>query len=216
MKLEVEDLTVTRGGEVLAAGLSFSVSSGRALTIEGANGAGKSSLLRVLAGLLEPQRGRVSLVEKPDTFREDELESLCHYLGHDNAMKPALSVQDNLAFWRSFLGRPDLEVDEALDLVGLGGLESVPFGHLSTGQRRRVSIARLLTSYRPIWLLDEPTSGLDGVSRKQFGSLMQAHLDDGGLIVAATHMELGLNAGCCDLLDFDGLGKRAQPDMSAS
>ncbi len=103
-----------------------------------------------------------------------------------------MSVAENLRFWQDFAGQPHLDVDEALDMVVLDGLQSVPFAHLSTGQRRRIGIARLLVSYRPIWILDEPTSGLDAASEKQFADLMKVHLEDGGLIIAATHIPLGL------------------------
>ena len=108
-------------------------------------------------------------------------------------MKPALTVSENLRFWRGFLGEAHLDVDEALDMVGLGDLGHLPFGYLSTGQRRRVAIARLVVSYRPLWLLDEPTSGLDRASEMQFTALMQAHREEGGIIVAATHQPLGLD-----------------------
>jgi heme exporter protein A len=107
-------------------------------------------------------------------------------------MKTALSVTENLAFWRAFSGEPRVNVAEALDMVGLGGIGHLPFGYLSTGQRRRASIARLLVSYRPIWLLDEPTAGLDKTSEKQCDALMNAHLMEGGIIIAATHVALGI------------------------
>ena len=108
-------------------------------------------------------------------------------------MKTALTVEENLVFWRQFNGEPHLEPDEALEMVGLGDIGHLPFGYLSTGQKRRVSIARLLVSYRPLWLLDEPTAGLDAASEAQFAALMQAHLEDGGMIMAATHLPLGLD-----------------------
>ena len=108
------------------------------------------------------------------------LDKACHYLGHENAMKPQMSVGDNLAFWQRVAGHPHLDPAEALGMVGLAGLSPVPFGHLSTGQRRRAAIARLLVAWRPVWLLDEPTAGLDLASRRQFVAIMDTHRDDGG------------------------------------
>ncbi|TGV60814.1 ATP-binding cassette domain-containing protein, partial [Mesorhizobium sp. M2D.F.Ca.ET.160.01.1.1] len=101
-------------------------------------------------------------------------------------------VEENLGFWRAFQGEPALSVEEALETVGLGGLGHLPFGYLSTGQKRRASIAKLLVSRRPVWLLDEPTAGLDKASEERFAGLMRDHCQEGGIIVAATHLPLGL------------------------
>ncbi|MFD0916594.1 heme ABC exporter ATP-binding protein CcmA [Pseudahrensia aquimaris] len=193
MRLVADNLTLLRGEDVVLHGLSFDVASGSALVITGENGTGKSTLLRGIAGLLPIEAGTVGLADKPEEFGEASLEELCHYLGPDNSMKGAMSVGENLAFWQDFAGQPFYEIEEALEMVGLGGLSSIPFSHLSTGMRRRASIARLLISYRPIWLLDEPTSGMDAVSQKQFADLMGAHLEDGGIVIAATHISLGLD-----------------------
>lgn len=190
MRLIVEELAGERGGEPVFSGLSFALSEGAAITVTGPNGSGKSTLLRVLAGLLPAAAGRAVLEGGGETW--PDLMSAAHLLSHRNGMKPALTVEENLAFWRGFLGHPHLAVDEALEMVGLGAIGHLPFGYLSTGQRRRAAIARLLVSYRPVWLLDEPTAGLDAASERQFGALMRAHLEDGGLIVAATHLPLGL------------------------
>lgn len=180
--------------------LSFEAQTGEALLIRGENGSGKSTLLRALAGLLPLDAGTIFLSSNEE-FGETELPQLCHYLGHENAMKPAMSVGENLSFWQDFAGQPHLDIDEALDMVGLTGLDFVPFAHLSTGQRRRASIARLLVSWRPVWLLDEPTSGLDAQSAQQFVDLMQAHLEDDGIIIAATHLPLDVaSANVLDLV----------------
>ncbi|MFC6489745.1 heme ABC exporter ATP-binding protein CcmA [Nitratireductor sp. GCM10026969] len=190
MRLAAEDLSGERGGERIFSGLSFTVEGGRALIVTGPNGAGKSTLLRVLAGLLRPVEGHVSLAgggtEWPD------LPAAAHYLGHLNAMKNTLTVEENLDFWRRFLGAGKATVEEALETVGLLDIGHLPFGYLSTGQRRRAAIARLLATHRPIWLLDEPTAGLDRASEARFAELMHAHLRAGGIIVAATHLPLGL------------------------
>ncbi len=197
MHLIVSNLCAIRGGEVIFSDLGFELSEGEALIITGHNGSGKSTLLRVVAGLLASAEGLVVLEGKPDgasdNFHEKPFPEHCHYLGHENAMKPALSVMENLSFWREMDDEPHLEIDEALEMVGLPALAHVPYGHLSTGQKRRISIARLLVSWRPIWLLDEPTAGLDTRSEAQFAALMKVHLEDGGIILAATHIPLGLD-----------------------
>jgi heme exporter protein A len=190
MRLIAESLGGERGGEPVFSAVGFALGVGESLVVTGPNGAGKSTLLRVLAGLLPPSSGAVTFEGGGESF--PTVAAASHYLGHENAMKMALTVSENLRFWGDFLGEPHLECGEALEIVGLGDIGHLPFGYLSTGQRRRASIARLLVSYRPIWLLDEPTSGLDRASEHQFTSLMKVHLDDGGIIVAATHQPLGL------------------------
>ncbi|WP_173934096.1 heme ABC exporter ATP-binding protein CcmA [Chelativorans sp. Marseille-P2723] len=190
MRLAAEKLSGERGGEPVFSGLSFSLESGQALLVTGPNGAGKSTLLRIVAGLLPPAAGRVELSGAGESIPDARAAS--HYLGHSNGMKGALGVEENLAFWREFLGQPRLTPHEALEAVGLGAIAHLPFGYLSTGQRRRAAIARLLVSYRPVWLLDEPTAGLDRRAEQRMAELMREHLDGGGIIVAATHLPLGL------------------------
>ena len=190
MKLIAEDLGGERGGEPVFDGVGFALGAGEALTVTGPNGSGKSTLLRIIAGLLPAATGSVRLEGGGDAWPTPAGAS--HYLGYQNAMKTALSVEENLRFWRDFLGEPHLEPREALEMVGLGDIGHLPFGYRSTGQRRRTAIARMLVGYRPVWLLDEPTAGLDAASERQFAALMAAHLDEGGIIVAATHLPLGL------------------------
>lgn len=192
MKLIAAHIAVIRGEDLILEDVSFSVASSEALIVRGENGSGKSTLLRAIAGLLPLEAGTFSIEDTESEFGGASHVELCHYLGHENAMKPAMSVGENLSFWQEFAGQPHMEIDEAMDMVGLDGLQDVPFAHLSTGQRRRISIARLLVSYRPIWLLDEPTAGLDAASEKQFAELMKAHLEDDGIVIAATHIPLGL------------------------
>lgn len=190
MRLVAENLSGERGGEIIFEGVNFALRAGGCLLVTGPNGSGKSTLLRVVAGLLPPAGGTVRL-EKGGAEGAGVTEA-CHYLGHLNAMKTALTVTENLAFWRDFLGEVRLTVAEALEMVGLGGIGHLPFGYLSTGQKRRVAIAKLLISHRSVWLVDEPTAGLDKASEKRFSELMKGHLEDGGIIVAATHLPLGL------------------------
>ncbi|MCO6391083.1 heme ABC exporter ATP-binding protein CcmA [Aliihoeflea aestuarii] len=188
MRLIAEALCGERGGEPVFGPVDFALGQSEALVVTGENGSGKSTLLRVVAGLLPSASGAVRL----EGAEDEQVASAAHYLGHQNAMKTALSVNENLDFWRDFHGEPFLTNEEALDEVGLADLGHLPFGYLSTGQRRRVSIAKLLVSYRPVWLLDEPTAGLDARSERRFAALMAAHLEDGGIIVAATHIPLGI------------------------
>ncbi|MBO6903157.1 MAG: heme ABC exporter ATP-binding protein CcmA [Rhizobiaceae bacterium] len=192
MRLVADRLGGERGGEPVFAGVSFSLEEGKALTVTGPNGSGKSTLLRVVAGLLPASVGTIALEGGGEEWPTPQ--SAAHFLGHQNGMKTALTVDENLVFWREFNGEPHLSAQEALAMMGLGEIGHLPFGYLSTGQKRRAAIARLLVSYRPLWLLDEPTAGLDAASEAQFAELMQAHLEDGGMIMAATHLPLGLEA----------------------
>ncbi|MBB5700267.1 heme exporter protein A [Ochrobactrum daejeonense] len=189
MRLEAENLAGERGGDTIFADLSFGLGSGEALVVTGPNGSGKSTLLRIICGLLQPEAGRVALHDGDASL---PVRAACHYLGHQNAMKPVLSVRENLLFWQNFNGAAALDIDEALEAVDLPGVEHLPFGYLSTGQKRRVSIAKLLVSHRPLWIVDEPTAGLDKASEARFAELMRGHMREGGLIVAATHIPLGL------------------------
>lgn len=193
MRLRAERLGARRGEDLLFSDISFDLGSGDALVLTGRNGSGKSTLLRVVAGLLPADAGRVLWTGKDETVRAGEA---CHYLGHRNAMKAELTVSENLAFWKSFLG--DLEggagmsVVEAADRVGLGGIAHLPFGYLSAGQQRRMAFAKLLVAYRPVWILDEPTAALDTRAEQTFTDLIKQHLAAGGMLLAATHQPLGL------------------------
>ncbi|RWP52470.1 heme ABC exporter ATP-binding protein CcmA [Mesorhizobium sp.] len=190
MRLIAENLGGERGGEAVFSGINFALEKGQALIVTGPNGAGKSTLLRVVAGLLPVAAGRVHIEGGGEDF--PSVASACHYLGHQNAMKTALTVTENLRFWRDFSGADFLRAEEALETVGLGDIGHLPFGYLSTGQRRRAAIAKLLVSRRPLWLLDEPTAGLDKASEERFAVLMRKHLEGGGIVVAATHLPLGI------------------------
>jgi len=191
MRLIADNLSGERGGHTVFSGVCFSLGAGEALVVTGPNGSGKSTLLRVVAGLLPALKGRARLEDGGEDF--PTIASATHYLGHLNAMKPTLTVIENLAFWRDFCGDADVAVREALETVGLGAIAHLPFGYLSTGQKRRAAIARLLVSRRPVWLLDEPTAGLDAESERQFFALMGKHLAGGGMIVAATHLPLAID-----------------------
>ena len=189
MRLLGRSVRCVRGGREVFSGLDFEASAGQALAVTGPNGAGKTSLLRLIAGLLTPSGGSIGLEEGES---ELTLPEQAHYLGHRDALKPALSVLENLTFWRDFLGGAAGDLSQCLSAVGLGHATHLPAAYLSAGQRRRLSIARLLVVRRPVWLLDEPTSALDTAGQNLFVGVMREHLVSGGIIIAATHTPLGI------------------------
>jgi heme exporter protein A len=187
MQLQAENLSCVRGGREVFGDLSFSVASGEALIVTGHNGAGKSSLLRAIAGLVRLAEGRLAL---HGGDAEMSVGEQAHYLGHLDALKPGLSVLENLRFWAAWFGGGDAEA--ALEAVELSPLAALPAAYLSAGQRRRLSLARLVAVSRPVWLLDEPTTALDVDAQARLARLMRGHLAGGGIIVAATHGDIGL------------------------
>jgi heme exporter protein A len=190
MRLLASDLACVRSGREVFANLSFSVAAGEALVVLGRNGAGKSSLLRMIAGLVRVAAGRLAL-EAGDP--ELTLPEQAHYVGHQDAIKPALTVKENLEFWARYLAPATKTPPEpALEAFALGHLAALPAAYLSAGQKRRLSLARIVAVQRPVWLLDEPTSALDTLARERLARLMQAHLAGGGIILAATHAPIGL------------------------
>jgi len=192
LTLSASALVCQRGGRTVFRDLDFSVAAGEALLVTGMNGAGKSSLLRMIAGLIRIAGGSLSLAGGDD---ERSIGEQAHYLGHSDALKSSLSVTENLAFWVAWLGgKSDSSGDSmaALAAVGLDSLADLPAAYLSAGQKRRLSIARLIAVERPIWLLDEPTSALDTASQAMLLELMRNHVRGGGMVVAATHLPLGL------------------------
>jgi len=189
MRLTARSLDCERGGRIVFRDLGFTIQAGRALVVTGPNGIGKSSLLRLIAGLTPKAGGMLELDggEAGATIAEQ-----CHYFGHSDALKPALSVEENLGFWQNYYGAGETGVGAALETVALDRIAHLPAAYLSAGQRRRLSLARLIVSPRPIWLLDEPTSALDTAGEGIFTRLANAHLASGGLIVAATHAPLAI------------------------
>lgn len=209
MNLTVRGLAASRGDGPLFEDVDFDLSAGQAMVVTGPNGVGKSTLLRVVAGLLPAAAGTVVLAGAGGAGHRRER---MHYLGHRNAMKRELTAGENLAFWKAFMGHGEAEtaggrgdaggpggayattVAEAAATVGLADLLHLPFGYLSAGQQRRLAMAKLLVSHRPVWLLDEPTAALDSASESLFARLVGDHLGCGGIVIAATHQPLGLTA----------------------
>jgi heme exporter protein A len=189
LRLSGHDLACDRGGRRVLDGVSFSLASGEALVVTGPNGTGKSTLLRLIAGFLRLSAGSLIL----EGGAEDGVAANAHYVGHQDAVKPALTLDETLRFWAVMLGGGTERVAQALDAVDLGHLADLPAGYLSAGQRRRLSLARLIAAPRPIWLLDEPTTAIDAASEARLADLMRAHLGDGGLVIAATHAPLALD-----------------------
>lgn len=189
--LVVEDLACRRGDRLVFAGLSCRVAAGGALLVTGANGSGKSSLLRVLATLLMPVAGRLLWDGAPATEALPRYRSALHYLGHLDALKPALTPRETLAFWTAQRDAGWGNIEAALAAFGIEAIADWPCRWLSAGQRRRVALARLVAVPAPLWLLDEPTAALDHDSEDRLTAALATHRAGGGCAVIATHAPIG-------------------------
>ena len=189
MTLRIDNLTLARGGIPVLTGLSFDLGRGAALILRGPNGAGKTTLLRTLAGLQPALSGDI-------TGGEDQIA----FAGHADGLKAMLSVTENLNFWASVFGRDS--IDAALEAYDLHALADRLAGTLSAGQKRRLGLARLLVTGRPIWVLDEPTVSLDTAAVQMFADAVHAHLGQGGSALIATHIDLGLQADVLDITPY--------------
>jgi heme exporter protein A len=192
------NLSCIRGERLVFQDLSFSVAPGKALLLRGPNGSGKSTLLRLAAGFLKPDSGHLGYTaEDGKEIRETEgFRDQIHYVGHLDPVKPAFTVAENLEFWAEFEGSPDPRagVSEALEKMGLGHIADVPGRYLSAGQRRRLNIARIAAAKKPVWLLDEPSVSLDDASVTLLAGLIGEHRNSGGMVIAATHIDLGFES----------------------
>ena len=195
-RLVAEKLALRRGSRLLVENLSFSLTNGQALVVTGANGTGKSTLLRGLAGFLPPVAGHARLEDGAGAH--ETIASHAHYVGHQEGSKPALSARENLTFWQAMLAlpgmTPDLTPEAALKRLGVPQVADLPVAYLSAGQKRRVGLARLLLAPRPVWILDEPLTALDAAGQALLSDLMKDHLKTGGMVIAATHAPLGIES----------------------
>jgi len=193
--VEVQNLTCERGGRRIFRNISFAAATGQVLTLEGPNGAGKSSALRILAGLLPQAAGEVRLQMTAGYAVTDAEERgrLTGWVGHTDGIKAQLTVRENAQFFAALYGAR-IDVAGVLGHVGLKRIVDLPSQYLSAGQRRRLGLARLILSNRPLWLLDEPLSSLDAAGRRLAAELIGEHCDDGGIAIIATHETLGLDA----------------------
>jgi heme exporter protein A len=187
MRLNVEDLNVERGGRVILSNFALSLKPGEALALTGPNGSGKTTLLRALAGLLPLAAGKIYIEGgAPDAPPAEQL----HLLGHADGVKTQLTAAENVIFWAELLGGDTKEIATALDAVGLGHAADLPAAYLSAGQKRRLSLCRLIVARRDLWLLDEPATALDTDGLDRLAQLVDIHRAAGGLVLAATHADL--------------------------
>jgi len=200
-ELVAEGLACRRGERLVFAGLGCRVPSGGALLLTGSNGSGKSSLLRLLATLLTPASGELLWGGVPVARDWARYRALIHYVGHLDALKPALTPRETLGFWASLRGGTEPVIDAALAAFGLGAVADRPCGWLSAGQRRRLALARLVAAPAPIWLLDEPTVALDSDGEARLLTLIAEHRAAGGRVVLATHQPLALSEAAVIVLD---------------
>ena len=195
-RLSVQNLALARGERSLFAALNFTLEAGEAVALVGANGAGKTSLLRAVAGLIHPEAGAIHFHgEASDALEPDEARAGgLHLLGHHDGLKSNRTAGEELAFWTRWSGGTEAGVAHAITALDLSPLLPLDIRKLSAGQRRRLALARLIAAPRPLWLLDEPMAPLDAARRTAFGALMAAHLQTGGLIIAAVHDPLPVPA----------------------
>lgn len=193
--LTVQGLGVARGDRLLFQGLDLSIHAGEAVALVGGNGAGKTSLLRAIAGLLRPVSGQVLFEGADGPLDADEAQrGAMHFVGHQDGLKAARTARQELAFQARWTGASEMQIAHAIEVLGLTPLLDLEVRVLSAGQRRKLALARLIASPRSLWLLDEPMAPLDAARRAIFGEIMEAHLEDGGLIVAAVHDPLPIPA----------------------
>jgi heme exporter protein A len=197
------------------AGVSFRLPAGGALILAGSNGSGKSSLLRLVGGLLAPAAGRLSWGDEPIAADLVGHRARLHYVGHLDAVKPVLTPREMLSFWRTLRGldaaAPLPAIKEALSAFALESVADWPCRWLSAGQRRRLALARLLVSPAPLWLLDEPTSVLDAESQARLEQTIAAHRAAGGRVMLATHAAIALDDPAH--LSLDAFGQHLEADL---
>ena len=199
-KVKIEGLALSRGDRLLFKGLDLELNAGRAVALRGRNGAGKTSLLRAIAGMIRPLEGQVSFEGVGGVLEADEARSLgLHLMGHHDGLKPGRLAADEFAFQARWCGGDDGGIVRARAALDLDRIADLEVRKLSAGQRRRLALGRLVAAPRSLWLLDEPFAPLDAEHRARFGGLMQQHLDAGGLILAAVHDPLPIDADSVEI-----------------
>lgn len=208
--LKVNNLQCDRGDRALFTGISFELQKHQLMRIEGLNGSGKTTLLRTLCGLFEPEEGEIlwdgtSIKKQDDSYRKN-----LFYLGHQNAIKMDLSVLENLRFNCKMAGESpsDEELLNALNTIGLFAYEDIPTRQLSQGQKRRVSLARLLVTDTSLWILDEPFVALDIAAVELLQKIIADHVDNRGMVILTTHQEVPLTSGKAISINLDQLNKQ--------
>lgn len=189
-KLEARNLSCIRDERVLFSDLNFTLNSGQVLLIEGRNGAGKTSLLRILTGFRKSDEGDLfwnnELIDDTQEFYQDTA-----YIGHNNGLKESLTAEENLHYAQA-LAISTLTIDDALEQVGLNGYQETFVRFMSAGQKRRLALARLLCTYKPLWILDEPFTSLDRASIKLFENFIEKHAKQGGLVIMTSHHDTSI------------------------
>ena len=205
------DLACRRGARLVFGGLSFRLPPGGAVVLTGSNGSGKTSLLRIVAGLLAPAAGRLAWGEKPVSGELAAHRARLHYIGHRDAVKSALTPRETLSFWMALRGFPGSRsapaIDRALAALALDRAADWPSRWLSAGQRRRLALARLLAAPAPLWLLDEPMSTLDDNGRARLERMIVEHRADGGRLLLSTHVPFALAGAQTLILDAFSPGR---------
>lgn len=202
MEMTVHGLACARGGITVLEGVGFALRGGRALVLRGPNGIGKTTMLRTIAGLQPAVAGEIGL--PPESIA---------YAAHSDGLKATLTVTENLSFWASVYGTGPEAVEAAITGMNLGALRDRQAANLSAGQKRRLGLARLLVTGRPLWVLDEPTVSLDADSVRLFAGVVRRHLAEGGAALIATHIDLGLDEA--EVLDLGPFRARSPSEGGA-
>lgn len=192
MNLTITNLAFERNFRCLLNNINFTLTPGELMQIRGTNGSGKSTLLRILAGFIEPTRGTIQWQDKNVALDRDHYQQQIHYVGHQNGIKPYLTVRENLQLNYALANHPKNveQLEYVLQQFGLQHLTQTQALHLSAGQARRIALARLLLHTTPLWILDEPTTALDEATQIFLTTLLQQHLSAGGIAIVATHHDL--------------------------
>lgn len=193
-RIKVQNLSAQKGERLLFEDINFELALGQSLLLKGPNGSGKTTLLRLLSGADKIEDGQIHVYTDAsgDTARPDGVLGISHFITHQDGLKKNLTVYENLSFWTAYMGGDKTRIDSALATVGLEPMPHILAGRLSAGQKKRLMLARLLTVSHPLWLLDEPSVSLDDDGQQLLAKLMQTHIEAGGIVMAATHLPLGI------------------------